>query len=163
MLVKKAGLNPHSKVLDVGCGAGKVLVCAALGYGIKHVLGVEMVAYRVHTARAVLNLVQKKLPDTVPALRNIQLLHSPVQTMNSWKGVTHVYSFDLGIPESVYSHLLRLWTESPSCQYLVSYRPPRWLWKCGFDLDLLDKMRVKQRGTGGSSHTAYVYQKKKVD
>ena len=160
VLATKAGFGIDSNLLDVGCGIGKVLLHATIGFNVNTAKGVEMSEYRVNSARAVLDLVGKKVPEVQPSLKRIQLLHCDIASMNSWDGITHVYSYDLGIPKSVYSHLLRLWTQSSTVEWFVSFRRPDWLWKCGFDLDLIEKVLVKQQGTGGSNHTAYVYHKR---
>ena len=59
-----------------------------------------------------------------------------------------------------YPHILKLFCESDSVQYLISYRKPRFLWSRGFDLTLVTKLRVKQQGTHSGSHLAYFYKKK---
>jgi len=144
-LVAHSGFGASSCLLDVGCGTGKVLLHAVLQYGISKAKGVEMSDYRVMSAKWALDLVRKKTPETIPLLKGkIHLLHSSVQAMNHWNGVTHVYMYDLGMPDSVYVDLLRLWTENKSVVALVSYRKPGWLWKRGFDLCLLDKIKVKR-------------------
>jgi len=160
-LVVHSGFGAKSCLLDVGCGTGKVLLHAVLQYGILKAKGVEMSDYRVMSAKWALDLVRKKMPETIPLLKGkIHLLHSSVQAMNRWSGITHVYMYDLGMPDSVYIDLLRLWSESKSVVALVSYRKPNWLWRHGFDLCLLDKIKVKQQGAGAGSHTAYVYRKR---
>ena len=160
-LVVHSGFGAKSCLLDVGCGTGKVLLHAVLQYDVTKARGVEMSDYRVMSAKWALDLVRKRLPETKALLRGrIRLLYSSVQAMNRWNGVTHVYMYDLGMPDAVYIDLLRLWSESKSVVALVSYRKPNWLWRHGFDLCLLDKIKVKQQGVGAGSHTAYVYGKR---
>jgi hypothetical protein len=81
----------------------------------------------------------------------------------TWEGITHIYMFDLGFPaeqyKGPYPHILKLWMESNTAQYLISYRNPRFLWQRGFNLTLVTKLRVKQQGNGGGSHLAYFYRK----
>lgn len=71
--------------------------------------------------------------------------------------------FDLGFPadpyKGPYAHILKLWDEAQSAQYLISYRKPIFLWMRGFDLELVAKLSVKQQGNTGGSHCAYFYRK----
>jgi len=148
-LVNHSGFDINSCLLDVGCGTGKVLLHAVLQYRIKLARGVEMNDYRVMSAKWALDLVRKRLPETKALLKGkIRLLHSSVQAMNHWNGVTHVYMYDLGMPDAVYIDLLRLWSESKSAMALVSYRKPKWLWRHGFDLCLLTFEKGKKKGSG---------------
>ena len=66
VLVAKAGFGSDSKFLDVGCGTGKVLLYASIGYGVKLAKGVEMSEYRVQTARSVMELVGRKVVEVKP-------------------------------------------------------------------------------------------------
>jgi len=159
-LVTHSGFGAQSCLLDVGCGTGKVLLHAVLQYGVAMARGVEMSDYRAMSAKWALDLVRKRVPETKVLLKGrVRLLYSSVQAMNQWNGITHVYMYDLGMPDSVYIDLLRLWSESKIVVALVSYRKPNWLWRRGFDLRLLDKVKVKQQGSGAGSHTAYVYER----
>ncbi len=82
---------------------------------------------------------------------------------DSWEGITHVYMFDLGFTaeqmKGPYPHILKLWMESSTVQYMITYRKPSFLWKRGFDLTLVTKLRVKQQGNKSGSHLAYFYRK----
>jgi hypothetical protein len=81
----------------------------------------------------------------------------------SWEGITHIYMFDLGFPadpyKGPYPHILKLWEEARSAEYMISYRKPIFLWKRGFRLQLVTKLSVKQQGNAAGSHCAYFYRK----
>ncbi len=85
------------------------------------------------------------------------------KAVESWEGITHVYMFDLGFTseqlKGPYPHILKLWLQSSTVQYMITYRKPSFLWKRGFDLTLVTKLRVKQQGNKSGSHLAYFYRK----
>lgn len=155
------GFSVESTFLDVGSGLAKMVFHAALDPGVRMAHGIELSEYRARTSQSILTHLLPKAGIADIAAR-VSLCHQDVKAMASFEGITHIYMFDLGFPadpyKGPYPHILKLWCEAQSAQYLISYRKPHFLYQRGFDLQLVTKLRVKQQGKGGS-HLAYFYRK----
>ena len=151
-----------SEFLDVGSGLAKMVFHAAIDPGVRRAHGIEMSKYRADTAASILALLLPKAGMADVADR-VVLQHQDVKTAVSWEGITHIYMFDLGFPadpyKGPYPHILKLWEEARSAEYMISYRKPVFLWKRGFRLQLVTKLSVKQQGNAAGSHCAYFYRK----
>ncbi len=156
------GFGSDSEFLDVGSGLAKMVFHAAIDPGVRRSHGIEMSKYRADTAASILKLLLPKAGIAHVADR-VELLHQDVKTAVSWQGITHIYMFDLGFPadpyKGPYSHILKLWEEADSAEYMISYRKPIFLWQRGFNLQLVTKLSVKQQGNTAGSHCAYFYRK----
>jgi hypothetical protein len=155
--------GPQSQFLDVGSGLAKMVVHAAVDPGVALSHGIELSQYRAETATGI---VEKLLPKIglSHVKEKVRLLHQDVKSVESWEGITHIYMFDLGFPKDPlkgpYPNILKLWEESSTAQYLISYRKPQFLWQRGFNLELVTRLRVKQQGNKAGSHLAYFYRKR---
>lgn len=154
--------GPQSRFLDVGSGLAKMVFHAAIDPGVERAYGIELSEYRADAASRIL----KQLMPTVGLshlAEKVSLVHQDVKTQESWEGITHIYMFDLGFPaeqrKGPYPHILKLWAESSTAKYLISYRKPSFLWQRGFNLKLVSRLRVKQQGAKAGSHLAYFYVK----
>jgi hypothetical protein len=153
--------SESSQFLDVGSGLGKMVFHAAVDPGVELSHGIELSQYRAESASGIL---RQLLPKVGLHLQDrVSLRHEDVKTTSSWQGLTHIYMFDLGFPadqsKGPYPHILKLWLESTTAKYLISYRRPHFLWQRGFNLKLVNRLRVKQQGSKAGSHLAYFYEK----
>ena len=76
----------------------------------------------------------------------------------SFDPFTHVYMFDIGMPDPIFDHMSAMFNASQSA-WLVSYQPPRRIvGRHGFDVELVFKVPVTMHGST-EGHTGYFYKR----
>ena len=127
--------------------------------GVKQAKGVELYETRTRAGLAAVGVVMEQIPELLEVLaERIEIQNIGVESMDSWEGITHVYMYDLGFKRDCYYNMLRLWNESSTTRWMVSFRTPDLLWRRGFNLKLLCAPFVRQPGSS-FGHRCYIYEK----
>lgn len=92
-------------------------------------------------------------------MQKLTLEQGDIFHANTFDPFTHVYMFDIGMPDVIFDHMSSMFNSSQS-QYLVSYQPPRRIvGRHGFEVDLICQMGVKMHGSA-EGHTGYFYKRR---
>ena len=108
-------LNPHSTVLDIGSGSGKVILClqALLPFALRKALGVEIVPHRYEAGVAVQKKFESELQGHV-TFENKNIFKSDEAKSTSW---SHIIMFDKVFPHETLSKFSQFFNDGT---YLVS-------------------------------------------
>ena len=151
--VEDAGFGPESVFMDVGSGLGKPNIHAAcMPSGCRFSIGVECepTRYNLSMVRLLAAEIGLQWALAAPALRlrrlqvnlqrlveqdtmirercNLFFILANILRMRSLTPVTHLFSFDVGMPHRILRHLARLFHASPTCRYIMVFRCV--LWSC---------------------------------
>lgn len=126
-------LNRGSVFLDIGAGLGKPSIHVAIEIGCL-AIGVEYMATRFNLSIANLKRLNR---DASPVKRGVQGQSGPLRQLGSptvmfccedaWRmgsvdPTTHLFMFDVGIPEALMRHVAALFRRSKTADYVIFYR-----------------------------------------
>jgi len=148
-------LGPHSGVLDVGSGFGKVTLHVAEAALPRQSVGVECVASRFDAAQRALEALLPPGTAADDPLRSAEFVYGDATRLPDLGCFTHIYLFD-----RVFSPvtLCALGLALDRCAFfvLVSYRNPKEWWSFGLT-KVQPVARMRMRTTGKEGCMAYVY------
>jgi len=161
VMKKYQSLSPSSRFIDVGAGLGKPNIHVACDPGVEFSYGIEINESRWHLSLSHLIPIlretlkgEEDMPEQKLTLEQGDIFHA-----NTFDPFTHVYMFDIGMPDVIFDHMSSMFNSSQS-QYLVSYQPPRRIvGRHGFEVDLICQMGVKMHGSA-EGHTGYFYKRR---
>ncbi|EJK54465.1 hypothetical protein THAOC_25904 [Thalassiosira oceanica] len=120
-LVKKTGLGPDSRFIDIGCGRAKPPLHAALYARANFSFGIELDPCRVFLANVILKMLVKKArsnPD-LNTITNISVQHGDISEALCLDPFTHVWMFDVapGLITNVYRFDVKLLGQLPTSMH----------------------------------------------
>jgi hypothetical protein len=142
--------------LDVGAGAGNVLLCALLFCGVKCAVGLEYDAPTISLGRSLIAQQLKSLPPTYGVDGRVELLDVDLTLMERVSAdVTHVYAYDRVMNNRVLANVAKLMNALRPRVFVSFVTPALW---AGFGLQarLFDQVPACST-TGSQSFTAYLF------
>jgi hypothetical protein len=142
--------------LDVGAGAGNVLLCALLFCGVKCAVGLEYDAPTISLGRSLIAQQLKSLPPTYGVAGRVELLDVDLTLLERVSSdVTHVYAYDRVMNTRVLANVAKLMNALRPRVFVSFVTPALW---AGFGLEarLFDQVPACST-TGKQSFTAYLF------
>eukprot|EP00042_Codosiga_hollandica_P044738 m.446107 g.446107 ORF g.446107 m.446107 type:complete len:725 (+) comp56864_c0_seq10:31-2205(+) len=120
-LVTKCEFGSSSSFMDLGHGMGRPsLHVAALHPHIKHSFGTEFNPELYKQSMRIL----AEVADAIPCFKEqprVYFMDANIRDLNSMNPFSHVYFFNLGMPDDVVDHTLELFRKSSSVRYVIMY------------------------------------------
>jgi SAM-dependent methyltransferase len=123
-------LGPDSVFLDLGCGAGNVLLCALLAFGVRAAVGVEYDAPTIALGRSI---VARQVAALAPSYRDagrLQLLDADIARLNhaAWRKLDFdaVFAYDRVMNHRVLQNVARLMNALRPRVFATFVLPERW-------------------------------------
>ncbi|GMH92696.1 hypothetical protein TrST_g1794 [Triparma strigata] len=159
VMKKFQNLNSSSRFIDVGAGLGKPNIHVACDPQVSFSYGIEINVSRWHLSLShLIPILRSTLTDVDMPPQKLTLEQGDIFSANTFDPFTHVYMFDIGMPDVIFDHMSKMFNEAES-EYLVSYQPPRRIvGKHGFKVELICQMGVKMHGSA-EGHTGYFYKR----
>lgn len=157
-MIEICDLSSNSIFLDIGAGLGKPNFHTAIYPGCKMSLGIEIQGSRWWQS---MNLLHTALndPELSPDINRVFLAHANIMDMETLDPVTHVYSFNRGMPLKVMKSMANAFNKSKSANYFICFDPLKKLELYGFKLRLLDKSLSAKMHGSREGHLCYIYEK----
>jgi hypothetical protein len=146
------GMDESFRVLDIGSGVGKPSWHFAQSR-IDASVGIESEYERFISSIVVQQSIDKLSSPAV--CDRVSFLHADILQVSTLSDFDLVYTFDCGIPDDVYEHIASI--VGGRMRYLVSYRPPEYLERFGFNLVLLGALGGLKLSGSTNSRTAFFY------
>jgi SAM-dependent methyltransferase len=142
--------------LDVGAGAGNVMLCALLFCGVKCAVGLEYDAPTIAMGRSIIAQQLKLLPPTYALDGRIELLDVDLTLLKQISpDVTHVYAYDRVMNVRVLANVAKL-INALRPRVFVSFVAPAVWARHGLTARLFDQIPGCST-TGAQSFTAYLF------
>lgn len=120
-------LDRDSVFLDLGCGAGNVLLFALIGYGVRAAVGLEYDAPTITLGRSI---VARQIAHLAPALRDVgrvQLLDADLGRLQRLSSdITAVYAYDRVMNRGVLRNVAKLLNALRPRTFVSFVRPAEW-------------------------------------
>jgi len=157
VLMKNCSMTYTSIFLDIGSGLGKPCLNTSVVADVQMSFGVEVNPTRYYLSLNNLGAILDK--DSNILVRNrILFLNDNACDFESFEPCTHIYTFDCGIPPEDMVKLAKVFNNTSTAEYLVSYNNPNDISDYGFNVTYegLTIPNLSMQGSQGS-RTAYFY------
>lgn len=160
-LLQAMGVRDDSVFMDIGSGAMKPCIVAALLCNARRSLGVELSPER-HFAglKAQLRMLQGASPAMQDRLLRVESMVGDAMRAPSFAPATHVYSFDLSWTEDLMRAIVHTLARSTTVRVFATFRvPPHLMQELGVAEHLVHVQTVPRMRFYGSGEckSAYVY------
>jgi len=156
------GFDHNSLFLDIGSGLGKPNFHVLLDPGVKYSFGIELESLRYALSIHNLNHVHK-----VPELSflkknpNIYFSHQDVTKITTFNPITHVYTFDVGMPPETMFGMSKVMQNSTSVKAFISFHKPKEIIEdYEFPVELIGSISTSMHGSS-EGHKVYFYAHKR--
>jgi len=156
------GFDHNSIFLDIGSGLGKPNFHVLLDPGVKYSFGVEL-----ESLRYALSLHNLSHVHEVPELSyltknpNIYFSHVDVTKLETFNPITHVYTFDVGMPPDTMIGMSKAMHNSTSVRAFVSFHKPKEIIEdYEFPVELIGHVSTSMHGSS-EGHKCYIYRHKR--
>jgi hypothetical protein len=164
-LANHCGFGSTSTFLDIGAGRGKPSFHAAV-FGVKASLGIECFApRRWHSINLLANLLDQaglleKMGLNRPSVV-LYFLHADVgaPSFKTLEGISHIYSFNEGMPIAVMKNIAKAFHRSKHQQYFICFTKPATMRGYGFNVEHVHQIGNLGMSGSNSKKTAHVYRK----
>jgi len=146
-IITNLSIDYESTFLDIGSGHGKPLFHIATSTHCKRIIGIEVEEHRfLVSLRALICMFTP----------NIFILRGDILDVISVYGVTHVYCFSIGMPETAIQHIVDICNTSKILYLSIYTKPHIAIDLMGLGGCLHHKLQVRMVGSG-ERHTCYIY------
>ncbi len=150
-------LDRNSVFLDLGCGAGNVLLFALIGYGVRAAVGLEYDAPTITLGRSI---VARQIAHLAPAMRDagrVQLLDADLGRLQRLSSdITAVYAYDRVMNRRVLRNVAKLLNRLRPRAFVSFVRPAEWA-TLGLDAQHVGTIEDCMT-TGSQSFTGYRFE-----
>lgn len=157
-LKENLDFDGESIFLDIGSGLGKPNFHVLLDPGVRYSFGVELEALRYSLSLHNLNHL-----DEVPALSflkkrpNVYFAHKDVTEIETFNPITHVYTFDVGMPPDTMLGISKALENSISVKAFVSFHKPKEIIEdYEFPVELVGTFHTTMHGSS-EGHKGYIF------
>jgi len=157
-LKRDMAFNQDSIFLDIGSGLGKPNFHVLLDPGVQYSFGVELESLRYALSLHNLNHINE-VPELSSLMQkpNIHFSHLDVTNIETFNPITHVYTFDVGMPPDTMLGMSKAMHESTSVISFVSFHKPKEIIEdYEFPVDLVGTMSTSMHGSS-EGHKAYIF------
>ena len=123
--------------------------------GVKLCIGIEVFLDRHNLSLAKLNTLF--LNDMLPSGHGIHFIREDATKFKSYDPLTHIMSFDIGVPDLVMQGIALTLNASTTVQYYISWRKPADIQKLGFSLEFMGIRAPTPMHGSGSIYSGYFY------
>lgn len=158
--------SKESKFLDIGSGLGKPSFHASQDPGVSLSMGIELQTERCFLSHHLLQCGLENKEDMNMHSNNLGkcwFIQGDVTEEDSLSPFTHIYSFDIGWKAEEYRKVAKLFNESPTCIYYVSYKNEKEMESFGFQVEKVCEMDgMSQHGSNSKAYPCFFYKKKVI-
>jgi hypothetical protein len=151
-------LEGDSVFVDIGSGLGKPNIHAMHAFKIRASIGLELVGHRWHMSVAMLhNLLTRGVQD----VDGVFFAHVDADDLTHLNGVTHVYSFNKGMPPYTKLQIAEAVRRSHSVMMFACYEHPGQMQSYGKFMHefYLEGSVIAIMSGSGQSHKCYIYRR----
>ncbi len=163
VLENECGLNNDSIFVDIGSGLGKpnFHVTSAAKSGVKLSIGIEVVGDRwIQSIHVLDRLLRANSDDISNVASKVFFAHADIChfAKTGMYGVTHMYSFNVGMPIPVKEAIVDSFMATSTATHLICFDKPAFILEYCSELELFKQFCISMHGSA-EGHTVFFYRK----